>query len=80
MFTNNITNKRYPKTLIIRNSEGGAVWQIYHVQKEKEAALLADNATQNGFEAITLEDHQPELVETWPDWRETEGGKEIISE
>lgn len=80
MFTNNITNKRYPKTLIIRNREGGAVWQIYHVQKEKEAALLADNATQNGFEAITLEDHQPELVETWPDWRETEGGKEIISE
>ena len=79
MYTDNSTNDKYPKTLVVRNSEGGMVWQIYHVEKEKEAEILARNATGNGFYAITLEDHQPELKQTWEDWRETEGGKKIIN-
>lgn len=64
-------DQNYPKTLKIRNHEGGAIWQLYHVQKESEAVKLSHNATSNGFEAISLEDYQPEYVETWPDWRET---------
>lgn len=78
MFTDISMDNNYPKTLVIRNHSGGLVWQIYHVQTEKEAEILSSNATANGFEAITLEDYQPELEETWPDWRETEGGRKII--
>lgn len=69
----------YPKTLVIRNHEGGMVWQVYHVEKLIEAERLAGNATRNGFQAITLEDYQPDREETFPDWRETDGGKEIIT-
>lgn len=79
MYTQTSKDNNYPKTLVIRNHKGGAIWQIYHVHKEREAILLSNNATRNGFYAITLEDHQPEMEETWPDWRETEGGKEIIN-
>lgn len=79
MYKDISSNKNYPKTLIIRNHEGGVIWQIYHVQALHEAKNLADNATDNGFQAITLENHQPSLTETWPDWRQTEGGIEIIN-
>lgn len=71
MYTNISTKEDYPKTLIIRNHKGGMIWQLYHVQKESEAIKLAANATRNAFEAITLEDYQPNLEETWTDWRET---------
>jgi hypothetical protein len=71
MYTDISTNEIYPKTLVIRNHEGGMIWQIYHVEKESEATKLSNNATMNGFEAITLEDYQPENEETWSDWRET---------
>jgi hypothetical protein len=71
MYTNISTNDAYPKTLVVRNYEGGMIWQVYHVQKEGEASKLSANATMNGFEAITLEDYQPSTKETWPDWRET---------
>lgn len=74
-----MSTRGYPKTLVIRNHEGGMIWQIYHVQAEHEAAQLSRNATRHGFRAITLEDYQPEMEETWPDWRETEGGLEIIN-
>jgi len=77
MYTDISTNENYPKTLMIRNHEGGMVWQVYHVQKESEAEKLAINAYRNAFLAITLENHQPEVEETWPDWRETDGGKTI---
>jgi len=71
MYKDLTSDSNYPKTLVVRNHEGGMVWQIYHVQKEREARMLAANATINGFEAITLEDHHPDIEETWPDWRET---------
>lgn len=70
-YTDISTTDEYPKTLIIRNHQGGAIWQIYHVQKLSEAQKLSNNAHSNGFYAITLEDYQPEEKETWPDWRET---------
>ena len=78
MYTEKSTNENYPKTLVIRNHTGGMIWQIYHIQAIHEAERISKNATGNGFQAITLEDYQPELKETWPDWRETDGGKEII--
>lgn len=65
------TKDKYPKTLIIRNHLGGMIWQVYHIQKESEAIKLANNAYRNGFQAITLEDHKPDMKETWPDWRQT---------
>lgn len=80
MYLDISTSGNYPKTLIIRNHDGGMIWQVYHVQKERETTLLAGNATKNGFMAITLEDFQEDYEETFPDWRETEGGKKIINE
>jgi hypothetical protein len=71
MYRNISTTEDYPKTLVVRNHEGGMIWQIYHVQKESEAIKLAINAISNAFEAITLEDYQPNHEETWPDWRLT---------
>ena len=79
MYKNFSKNDNYPKTLVIRNHEGGMVWQIYHIEKESEATKLAINATKNGFMAITLEDYQSEQEETFTGWRETEGGKIIIN-
>lgn len=79
MYTDKSSNENYPKTLLIRNTPDGCVWQLYHVQKQSEAEKLADNATKNGFYGITLEDYQPDYEETWSDWRETTGGKAIIS-
>ena len=79
MYTDRSSNKEYPKTLIIRNQSDGLIWQVYHVQAKHEADRLAKNATNNGFMYITLEDYQPDMEETWPDWRETEGGKMIIA-
>jgi len=70
-YTDLTTDNVYPKTLFVRNTPGGMIWQVYHVQKESEAQKLAQNATNNGFFGITLEDHQPDHNETWPDWRET---------
>ena len=70
MFTDISTKNEFPKTLVIRNSKGGMIWQIYHVQKESEADKLSFNATINGFESSTLEDYQPQYEETFPNWRE----------
>lgn len=80
MYTDISTTDTYPKTLMIRNHEGGMIWQVYHVNKKHEADRLSRNAYGNGFVGSTLENYQPEYEETWPDWRETDGGKEIISE
>jgi hypothetical protein len=74
-----ISRGDFPKTLMIRNHEGGMIWQVYHVQNKNEADRLASNAHGNGFWGSTLENYQPEYKETWPDWRETSGGKEITS-
>lgn len=64
-------NDVYPKTLLIRNRPGDMIWQVYHVQKQEEAEYLSNNATNNGFYGITLEEHDESYKETWPDWRET---------
>jgi hypothetical protein len=64
------TTDKFPKTLLIRNTVDGLIWQIYHVQNETEANNLSRNAKSNGFYGITLEDFDSELKETWPNWRE----------
>ena len=71
MYTDISTTNSFPKTLMIRNQPDGAIWQVYHVQKESEAHKLSVNAARNAFYGRTLEDYQPEHDETWPDWRET---------
>jgi hypothetical protein len=79
MFTDISSIAEYPKNLIIRNHLGGMIWQVYKVEKYSEADQISANATRNGFEAITLEDYDPKMEETFPDWRESKGGKEIIN-
>lgn len=71
---NNTTDNNYPKTLFIRNTKGGMVWQVYHVEALVEAERISANATRNGFESCTLEDHKPDEPQTWEDWRETAQG------
>jgi hypothetical protein len=65
------TNDKYPKTLLIRNTPGGMIWQVYHVEKRIEAERLSANALKNGYISSTLSDHQPNREQTWEDWRET---------
>ena len=70
---------QFPKTLEIRNTTGGPIWQIYHVENQQEVDLLTKTATGNGFFSITLVDYRPDEPENWPGWRETEGWKARIS-
>jgi len=69
-FKDKTTSKDYPKTLEIRNTEGGMIWQVYHVNSKPEAWILSLNAKGNGFECRTLTDYQPEEEETWKNWRD----------
>ena len=71
MYKDLSTGSEWPKTLMVRNHATVMVWQVYHVKKQSEAEKLTYNANMNGFYGTTLEDHQPEIEETWPDWRET---------
>jgi hypothetical protein len=56
---------------MVRNHEGGMIWQVYHVDNIDDVERLTSNAYRNGFYGSTLEDYQAEREETWPDWRET---------
>lgn len=76
MYRNTSTKNEFPKTLLIRNTKGGMIWQIYHVNNSSEAKLLSQNATNNGFEDRELTDHDISYKETFPDWRET--GKKLV--
>jgi hypothetical protein len=73
----NSESDQWPKILLIYNEKGGLVWQVYHVHRPLEALRLAKNARKNGFNHITLEDYMDDMEETWPDWRQTDGGKKI---
>ena len=46
---NNSKDDKFPKTLEIRNTEGGMIWQTYHINNIKEAEILAKNSFNNGF-------------------------------
>lgn len=80
MYKDLTSDSIYPKSLIIRNHDGGMIWQIYKVERKEEADILSENAGNNGFQNISLENFNSELEETWPDWRETKGGKRIIQD
>ena len=67
-YTDESTSTNWLKTLVIRNTPDGMIWQIYHVQNQEEAEWLSSNATRNGFYGITLEDYSGH-EETFPDWR-----------
>ena len=70
MFTEITKDNNYPKTLVIRNHEGGAIWQVYHMDNQYQLDDIVNGATKNGFEAITLEDYQEDYEETFPYWRQ----------
>ena len=69
-FVEQTTCKEYPKTLLIHNTVGGMIWQVYHVNNRNEARFLAMNAKRNGFEWRRLVDYIEDEEETSPDWRE----------
>ena len=69
MFTD-LSTTGYPKTLLIRNTPNGMIWQIYHVDNKHQAIYLSTNAKSNAFEGIILENYQPSYEETSPEWRE----------
>jgi hypothetical protein len=79
MYNDLSTSKYYPKTLYIHNTKGGAVWQIYHVQAQHEAEQISKNATSNGFQHIEMVDYDKEVRETFDNWRDSEGGQNIIN-
>lgn len=70
-FDDESTNDVYPKTLLIHNTKGGMVWQVYHVETESEATNLSKGAAKNYFLHRRLVDHTDD-EETFPDWRLTQ--------
>lgn len=62
------STKGFPKTLLIRNTVEGMVWQVYHVDNEEQAYYLSKGAKDNGFQGRTLVDHTGD-EETFPNWR-----------
>ncbi len=68
-FNNISTDSLWPKTLVIRNSKGGLIWQVYHVNNDAQAIYITEGAHDNGFESVTLQDYDGEMVETFPNWR-----------
>jgi hypothetical protein len=69
-YTNHSPSDIWPKTLEIRNTPDGMIWQIYHVNNASEAELLSRNARSNAFMDRRLTDYQPEQDETFEGWRE----------
>lgn len=70
---NTSTNNNYPKTLLIRNTIGGMVWQLYHVNNELEALRLSNNAQNSAFKDQELTDYNDQ-EETFPNWRQESNG------
>lgn len=66
----------FPKTLVIRNSVDGWIWQIYHVDSHQQAYYIAENAKNSGYEGRTLEDYHGG-EETFPNWR-MEMARELV--
>lgn len=58
----------FPKTLEIRNTPGGMIWQIYHVQSQQEIDVLTKNSRNHGFFSQTVVDYNGEK-ETFAGWR-----------
>lgn len=79
MYRDSTKTSFYPKTLLIRNQEGGMIWEIFHVRNEREIVGLTKNATDYGYQSITLEDYQPEMEESFPGWRVT-ASKNVVGE
>ena len=69
MYNNLSTTDNFPQTVVVRNTKDGMVWQIYHVNSNKAAELIAKGAERNGFEDVRLVDHLPNEEETFPNWR-----------
>jgi len=66
---NDVSTGGFPKTLEVRNTEDGMIWQIYHVKGQSEIDTLYKNAINNAFQSVTVVNHDPVQEETFPDWR-----------
>lgn len=63
----------YPENtqLLIRNTRGGLVWQVYTIRDSIERDLLEKTARTNGFQGFCIE-YESTMNETWPNWRDSE--------
>lgn len=68
-YVNNSLNNVYPKTLLIHNTKGGAVWQVYTIDNVHQISILVEGAKGNAFMYVTLEDWTGD-EETFPNWRQ----------
>lgn len=68
-FEDNSKDNVYPKTLLIHNTKGGAVWSVYHIDNWNQVPMLVNGAERNAFMYVTLEDYDNQ-EETFPTWRE----------
>lgn len=66
-------NDHWPKTLIIRNTTNGLIWEAYDVNNIEEAKMLAKTSKMNRFLSRTLEERgYCSGGETFDDWRNHE--------
>lgn len=53
MYIDISNNKEYPKTFMVRNHNGGMIWQVYHVNKK-----AAENAEMKCKSGHSVEFHE----------------------
>ena len=64
--------------LEIRNTIGGMVWQVYHVETKQEIEMLTRTARGNDFEGFKISD-TIDREETWLGWRDTDAWKHYLA-
>ena len=65
------------RQLLIRNTPGGCVWQVYHIKSDLEYDLITRTASGNGFLSFTVET-ECDMEETFPGWRESKEWKDYL--
>lgn len=79
-FYNNTKDDIFPKTLEIRSTCGGFIWQLYHINNLQEAEIISYSSSLNGFQSRMIQDYY-ETDETFPNWRNecSEELKKVLS-
>ena len=65
------------KQLLIRNTRGGMIWQVYNVKTQFEIDTLSTNAALSGYQFREVRDMEDDQAyeETAPGWRNTDSWK-----
>lgn len=70
MYKDKTTNVHYPKTIKVRTEPDGWVWKVFHPKNKQETEEIMARHTSRDYNGITLEDYDPNVEESNPDWRE----------